>query len=82
MVIVAVMLGDWREGLNLLPSGENSRSGKKCSHFNFPSKHKPQVWVLSNVRISTDIYAGQNMVHWLLGTWQQLERRGLLREDK
>ena len=30
----------WREGLDLLPSGENSRSGKKYSHLNFPSKHK------------------------------------------
>ena len=33
MVVMVVMVVN-------LASGENKRSGKKCSHFNFPSKHK------------------------------------------
>ena len=45
LVMVGVVCGgldlvNWNEGLDLLPSGENSKSGKKYSHLNFPSKHK------------------------------------------
>ena len=62
-----------------LTSGENSRSGKKCSHFNFPSKHKRQASVAMLIFLDIYMYnihpdmhtvhcTGQSMVHWLWGT--------------